>query len=102
MYSGDLEDAWGECIENQINLCEPSSDICASCILLTQDSITNSCSFSCDISDWQIKGEGREKFIFPEKMLRPEEKAYFELDLTNSGGSLFLRDKEGKLMLWKS
>ncbi len=101
-YSGDLLDAWGKCINNKINLCEPSNNRCTPCIKIDSGSITNSCSFNCNITNWEVKGEGREKFIFSEKILHPNEKTMFALDLTNTGGSLFLRDDEGKLVGWKT
>ncbi|MDZ4226836.1 MAG: thermonuclease family protein, partial [Candidatus Pacearchaeota archaeon] len=95
-YSDDLTDAWGKCIEKNVNLCEKSANICAPCIDINSYSITNSCSFSCDIDGWIIKGEGREKFVF-NGTLNPGMDFKFSLDLTNSGGSLFLRDEKGKL-----
>ena len=98
-YSDDLLEAWKNCISEKLNLCEPSKDICASCIDIKDGEVVNSCSFSCNISSWWIKGEGREKFIFNET-LSPNEKAKFSLDLENSGGGLFLRDAKGKLVLW--
>jgi len=100
-YSSDLEDAWKTCINSNKNLCEKSDNVCAKCINAELNYIINSCSFSCNISGWQIKGEGREKFIFNET-LNSNEMAGFELDLTDSGGSLFLRDEEGKLVEWEN
>lgn len=98
-YSDELEDAWNKCINNNKNLCEASNDKCAKCIEINSNYIINTCSFLCDISEWEIKGEGREKFIFNET-LSEGEMADFELDITDSGGSLFLRDEEGKLAEW--
>ena len=101
IYSEDLLNAWKICIENEVNLCEPSEHVCKSCIVLKKDSVLNSCRISCNISGWQIKGEGREKFIFENQELKPDKESKFSLDLTNTGGDLFLRDSEGKLVLWK-
>jgi hypothetical protein len=100
-YSEDLVGAWERCLEKNVNLCERSVDVCASCVFIESDSIVNDCNFDCDISNWKIHGEGRKKFIFPEQIIGPGEKADFEIDLSNSGGSLFLRDDEGLLVLWK-
>ena len=100
-YSNDLLDAWSSCIENNVNLCKKSEDVCASCISINLRSIINNCDFECDISNWQMKGEGRKEFIFSEQIIKPNEEAGFELDLTDSGGSLFLRDREGELVLWR-
>jgi endonuclease YncB( thermonuclease family) len=100
-YSDDLEKAWDKCIEDEINLCEKSEGKCSSCIEIESKSLINNCGFSCDINNWEIKVEGRNKIVF-EGNLNPNEKMKFDLDLANSGGNLFLRDSEGKLVLWKS
>ena len=100
-YSNALEDAWNKCIENEVNLCEPSAHECKKCISINPDSIVNNCDSSCDINGWEIKGEGRDKVVF-NGTLQLNEEANFDLDLSDSGGSLFLRDGEGKLVLWES
>lgn len=101
-YSDDLIEAWNRCLERNINLCEVSTHSCASCIIINSDYIENICSFSCNISNWEIKLEGRDKFIFEEQqVLTQNSKFEFKLDLENSGGSLFLRDDLGKLVNWK-
>jgi micrococcal nuclease len=101
-YSDELVDAWKECIKNRINLCRPSQNLCSQCINIGNSSnfIANTCSFNCNISGWTIKGEGREKFIFS-GILNSNEEKEFSLDLTDSGGSIFLRDNNGGLVLWK-
>jgi len=101
-YSNALEDAWKDCIEKNVNLCEASVDECADCIELEGfDTIINSCSFSCDINGWQIKGEGRKNIIFSDIILGSGEEIGFELELTETGDTIFLRDDEGKLVLWE-
>ena len=99
-YSTNLINAWKDCINNEINLCELSKQVCAKCISINSKSIINNCRFDCDIGNWEMKVEGRDKFIFQKQILRPGEKADFDLDLTDSGGSLFLRDDEGRLVVW--
>jgi endonuclease YncB( thermonuclease family) len=98
-YSTRLENAWENCLQEEINLCESSDDRCAGCIDIEPNYIINQCGFSCNITSWQIKGEGRAKIIF-NAVLKPNEKIDFELNVSNSGDSLFLRDEEGKLVLW--
>jgi len=100
-YSDELLNAWNMCLTNNVNLCEKSDDVCSVCIKISDSSLINNCSFSCNITNWQVRGEGREKFIFSENILAPNEKTYFVLDLKNTGGSLFLRDAKGKLVEWK-
>jgi len=75
------------------------------------------CGFDCELTNWEIKDEGRKKFIFPELILKnledielivgegiKENTLYWDLDYvwTNSGDTLFLRDEKDKLILWKS
>ena len=101
-YSSSLKDAWETCMQSNKNLCEKSTNVCAACFSVNSNSIANKCSFSCDITGWQVKGEGREKFIFSQQAVQPSASARFALDLSNSGGSVFLRDSEGKLVAWES
>ncbi len=102
-YSDDLEAAWNACIENKVNLCEKSDNICARCInIIGSDSLINNCGFSCNITGWQIKAEGRNNTIFQEEILNSGEEIPFSLELMPTGDIIFLRDNEGKLVLWKS
>ncbi len=101
-YYKEFKNAWDVCIKNQINLCEPSTHICSQCIeIKNSDTIINNCNFSCDINEWKIKTEGRNKFVF-NKTLQPDEEAGFELELADFGKSLFLRDDEERLVEWQS
>lgn len=101
-YSEDLEKAWDICLEKEINLCQVSESVCKECITIESGSIKNSCSFSCEITGWTIKGEGREVFEFDAVTeLPPNQEAEFILDLSDSGGSLYLRDGDGLLVMFK-
>jgi len=115
--------SWGECNKN---LCEISNDRCGNCIKLKkfdyEDEVVvfeNICDFECELTDWEIKDEGRKKFIFSEFVLEGnkqvtiltgkgqdnENNLYWigeDYVWTDSGDTLFLRDKNGKLVLWKS
>ena len=114
VYYDDFTNAWEGCIEKNINLCEKSTNICADCIELKQFEygkdviLHNSCSFNCNMSEWSVKDEGRKKFVFKNFIL----KSYDEVKITNedfkqeyvwtkTGDTLFLRDNENKLVLWK-
>ena len=97
-YYNQFFEAWEDCINNQVNLCEPSQHVCTNCISININSITNNCGFSCDISDWTIKAEGRDNILFSE-VLESQEETSFELELTETGDTLFLRDDEGKLVV---
>ncbi|MDD5699852.1 MAG: thermonuclease family protein [Candidatus Nanoarchaeia archaeon] len=125
-YTKLLRDAWINCIEENKNLCEKSKDECADCIELKELDVKsqalalyNSCGFSCDLNGWTIKDEGRKKFIFKTFILNGNEEVSVivgnETDTqdilfwkrsdyvwTSGGDTLFLRDGEGKLVLWKN
>ncbi len=98
-YSSTLEQAWNECLQNEMNLCAPSASYCAKCIKLERDDIFNQCTISCDIQDWYVKGEGREKIIF-NGSIESGRRQYFNLSLAESGGSMYLRDETGNLVSW--
>ena len=122
-YYQEFYDAWESCKEN---LCEKAQDKCARCIYLKkfdyrnqEVDLENRCSFDCDLSDWEIKDEGRKKFIFPEFNLESgkdveiivgegidsKSKLFWNKKpyvWTKSGDTLLLRDDLGKLVLWKS
>ncbi len=126
IHYAEFKQAWESCLNKNINLCEKSTDKCASCIQLkelnykAQTTIfTNICDYNCDLTNWRMKDEGRKNFIFPEFILQKnkqveikvgnetntDETLYWEgytYIWTKSGDTLFLRDSEGKLVLWES
>jgi len=118
MYYGDFLTAWENCNEN---LCEISKNVCTACVELKEFDylnqkivLKNNCSFSCNLTDWILKAEGRKKFIFPEFILNPYQDVLISVgnsgDLvwnettvwTKTGDSLFLWDAENMLILWES
>jgi micrococcal nuclease len=125
MHETELRNAWKECIQSNKNLCEKSDNNCARCIELKELNIKsqtavfyNNCNFSCDLSNWKIKDEGRKNFVFPYFMLEKNKEVmiavgnrtdsktilYWEGEdyvWTSTGDTLFLRDDKGKLVLWK-
>ena len=122
----EFKKAWESCIKENKNLCEKSEDICSKCIQLKEFNfkdevvvLENSCSFGCELTNWEIKDEGRKKFVFPEFVLKNNEEVeiivkegeddedtlhWIRKDYvwTDSGDTLFLRDKNGLLVLWES
>ncbi len=125
-YEKELRKAWEECIKENKNLCEKSEDKCADCIELkelnykTQELIFyNKCDFDCNLDEWNIKDEGRKNFYFQNFILRKNNEVkivignetntndilYWKKEKyvwTSTGDTLFLRDKEGRLVLWKN
>ena len=124
IYYEDFKSAWEEC---EINLCERSADECADCIELEEFDYENEiavfynkCGFDCELTEWEIKDEGRKSFVFPKfilgegknvKVIVSEEGVDNQDEIfwrrndyvwTDSGDTLFLRDVDGKLVLWES
>ncbi|MCR4327811.1 MAG: thermonuclease family protein [Nanoarchaeota archaeon] len=126
VYYSEFKQAWENCLDKKTNLCEMSNNPCALCIELKELSYKgdkavfyNKCSFSCDLSGWKIKDEGRKNFIFEnfifESFSQVEVKSGEGVNTqkvlfwtgetyvwTKTGDTLFLRDSEGKLVLWSS
>ena len=129
-YYNQFTQAWEECVYINRNLCEISKDKCASCIKLTELDyeeeiiiLENSCDFDCKLTNWEIKDEGRKKFIFPEFVLEESKQVVIligegniigegdnennlfwenqEYVWTDTGDTLFLRSPDGKLVLWE-
>lgn len=125
-HYNEFAKAWGECLNENKNLCERSSNKCSSCIELSEWNfktqkvvLYNKCNFDCFLNKWTIKDEGRKKFVFGNFTLKNLEyvsiivgnktdtqntfywKGYSYV-WTSTGDSLFLRDSEGKLVLWES
>ncbi len=104
LYSKDLKNAWNDCLVKKVNLCFPSNEVCGQCVKIKNTGeIVNDCSTSCDISNWMIKGEGRDEFHFNEtidKNFESGRELKFNISLANSGRSLYLRDNEGHLVDW--
>jgi endonuclease YncB( thermonuclease family) len=121
-YYSNFQISWKDCIGRNINLCEASKDECAACIELREfrgQTITlhNKCSFSCSLKNWSIKDEGRKKFIFNDFALNGNSDISItvgdgndsgnvmhwrgeEYVWTSTGDTMFLRDDEGRLVLW--
>jgi micrococcal nuclease len=124
-YTNRLKEAWNECILEEKNLCEKSTDKCASCIELKELNVKNQtiifynkCDFDCNLNKWSIKDEGRKKFIFPNFVIESRKETRIivgnktsdkntlywtgeDYVWTTEGDTLFLRDENGKLVLWK-
>ncbi|MEK6842779.1 MAG: thermonuclease family protein, partial [Nanoarchaeota archaeon] len=123
-YHKSFQEVWKRCLEKEINLCEISVNPCSQCIELKELNVKsqeiifhNKCAFQCDLTNWEIKDEGRKKFVFPDFVLNGNDKITIKVGegtnnneilfwkdetyvWTKTGDTLFLRDEEGKLVLW--
>ena len=126
IYYDDFKKAWETCVENNKNLCEKSKNVCAECIELKELNYQeqevvffNQCNFDCNLNNWKIKDEGRKNFIFPYFNLNSKKEVIVKVGenpdnenilfwkgedyvWTKTGDTLFLRDSEGKLVLYSS
>jgi micrococcal nuclease len=124
-YTSSLNEAWKECIASGKNLCEKSNDKCAECIELKNLDVKkqkiifyNNCSFDCDLTKWNIKDERRKNFFFGNFILKSNNNVNvivgnysndennlfwkgYDYVWTSTGDTLFLRDENGKLVLWQ-
>jgi len=106
-YSKNFYNAWDNCILKNINLCEKSKNKCSDCIFLKKLNyktgeviLENMCSFNCDLTGWTIKAEGR-KIIEINEIVKSNNELNIKQDIwTDIGDSFYLRDKEGKLVLY--
>ena len=125
-YYQEFKNVWKECLSKNVNLCEASINKCARCVSVKDLDIKNnvvvlhnSCGFSCDLTGWKIKDEGRKNFVFSSFILNSgsdikirvrngtdtNDTLFWKGETyvwTKTGDSLFLRDKEEKLVLWTS
>lgn len=122
----EFSKAWQECIKENKNLCEKSSNKCAECVELKEwdfDNqkvvLYNKCNIDCSLNKWTIKDEGRKKFTFDNFILKSlnsvniivgnktntNDKLYWIGETyvwTSTGDSIFLRDDKSKLVLWET
>ena len=118
--------SWESCIEKKENLCEVSNSKCSICIELENFNyknqevvLYNRCAFECNLNNWYVKDEGRKKYIFDNFILDGKKNLSLKVGKgrdskeilfwegknyvwTSSGDTLFLRDEENKLVLWKN
>jgi micrococcal nuclease len=101
--------AWANCLLEGKNLCEFSNEKCIS--LENWDTknqvveLKNNCDYEVNLDGWTIKDEGRKKYTFENKIIEAEEiipitnEDFNESYVwTKSGDSIFIRDKENKLV----
>jgi endonuclease YncB( thermonuclease family) len=101
-YSIRAYNFWDECIKKEINFCERSENKCEGCIEIKLGKkivLKNKCGFECDLNNWEIKHEGRQKIVlnqsisgFGEKIVEGDK--FWESD----SDSLYLRDEKGRLV----
>jgi micrococcal nuclease len=123
-YYNTFLNACQECIIKNINLCEKSENPCANCVKLDDLNVKNQivvlrniCSAGCELTNWGIKDEGRKNFVFPKFTLlnqiqikvgegQNNQNVLFwsgqDYVWTDTGDTIFLRDSDGKLVLWQS
>jgi micrococcal nuclease len=122
-YTNEFLSAWNDCMKENKNICKSSDNICGKCIKLKELNVAsqrvvlyNECSFECNLKNWEIKDEGRKKFVLsaiikPQKEIsiivgegENKENTLFWTKQpyvwTKTGDSLFLRDEKGNLVVY--
>jgi len=115
-YKKQLNEAWEKCLKKNINLCEKSQNKCVECIQIKKFNykddfviFENICNFNCNLNNWSIKDEGRKKYIFENTNINSNQEIKITSEdfnqnyvWTDTGDTLFLRDDQEKLVLWKN
>lgn len=106
-YQRDFVFAWEECLKNNKNLCESSSNSCIEIYSVDFDLQTlvlkNNCGFSVSLDGWSLKDEGRKRIVFEHVFIGggdffKVENNDYDYIWTESGDSAFLRDNEELLV----
>lgn len=111
-----LKKAESSARENEIGLWEESSDECKNCIILEKIDceneyfvLKNNCTFLCNLSAWVVKDDANH--FFKLSILNAFESRTYNSDIdelkktkdvwNNAGDRFFMRDWEGKLVVFK-
>ncbi len=110
IYKDKLKAAEEFAKKNERGLWERSKDICSSCIELSELNykneffiIKNNCQIKCDLSGWTVKDDANHFFklqslnALESKKYDSEEKVW-----NDDGDRFFMRDKQGKLVVYYS
>lgn len=122
-YYDSFVKAWEHCIQEGKFLCEASEEKCIELESFNYKKevivLRNKCSEEINLEGWEIKDEGRKHFVFSNFILaggervsiivgegeNTDDKLYWvgqDYVWTDTGDTLFLRDREGKLVLYYS
>ena len=112
-YYDSFKEAWQNCLEDNKNLCEASTN---KCIIVKEWNykkdyviLKNVCNNEISLENWSVKDEGRKKYVFGNLILKQNDevkltsadwnKTYV---WTSTGDSIFVRDAENKLVYWEN
>lgn len=110
-YSKILINAENKAINNEMGIWEKSKDACSKCIILNELNnkdpgeyiiLENKCYFSCNLSGWIIKDDASNKRLL-NFILYEKEKIKIDFSgrvWNDAGDSFYLRDSEGKLVIF--
>jgi len=110
-YKQELETAEEKARKNKLGIWEKSKNVCADCIMLKELNsvdpgefviLENICNFNCNLNLWIIKDDASNKKTLNFTILANENyKIDYEGRVWNDAGdSLYLRDKEGFLVIF--
>ncbi len=112
-YYYKFVEAWSECLDENVRLCEKSLD---GCVVLEDWNIKNQivvlkniCNQNINLAGWSVKDEGRKKYVFNYFILEKFEEIELRTEdweenyvWTSSGDSIFVRDSKNKLVIFDS
>lgn len=111
-YYKIFSDAWKNCLNENINLCEKKEESCLKFVWKPEEDyleIKNVCSYDFSLKGFSIKDEGRKKIIFDNEKIIAKEKIIITSEnfketyiWTKSGDSIFVRDENNKLIYFES
>lgn len=111
-YYKIFSNAWGDCLTENINLCEKREESCLKFLWKPKEDyleIRNLCSYDFLLKGFSIKDEGRKKIIFNDEKILAKEKMIITSEnfketyvWTNSGDSIFVRNENNKLIYFES
>lgn len=105
-YYEEFVSTWEGCLKEGKNLCKASEEVCRNCITINSKgnfiTLKNACSFKCNLTNWELKNEGRKKANLNQTILGYSNEITLELPLTSSGDTLFLKDSKGNFVASKS
>lgn len=111
-YYSQFYRAWQNCMKENIGICERRNEPCLHFYWAPSKDIfkiTDVCSKNFNLKGYSVKDEGRKKYVFSDKILKENESVtLISKDFnktyvwTNSGDSVFVRDKNNKLIYFNT
>lgn len=107
-YYSEFYQAWQNCMKKNIGICAKRNETCLKFYWAPNKDIfeiTNNCFKEFNLNGYSVKDEGRKKYVFSKKILKPNESVILTSKdfnktyvWTKTGDSVFVRDRNNKLV----